>query len=131
MRARRARVGGLAEAGRLASDEGSTTGSHLTMHRVSLFLTMAALAALAACSPRGKSYGPVNSRERAIEIAKAELNASTLASAPFQVEHKDNEWIVKASRDAQSAELSIDEKTGRVTSHSEDIVDVAIIKPVK
>lgn len=97
-------------------------------HRALISLAVVTLA-VAGCTPRGKTYGPVGDAAQAERVAKAELSGSLLARGPFTVIKQGGTWIVEASQASESARLEIDARTGRVRSYTDEIVEVDLILP--
>jgi hypothetical protein len=107
---------------------------HLTMFWKAIPLA-AVLIAAAACAPRGKAYGPVPSAERALQVAKLELGEA-MVGRPTQVERAGKAWVVTVSHGPGPAStqgsttLTIDAKTGRVASYSDEVTEVTLVKPI-
>ena len=72
-----------------------------------LTLTLLALAALTACGPRPKAYGPIPDEARALEVAR-EILGDQVDQRSLKVSSERGAWIVRAATTVGTATLRLD-----------------------
>jgi hypothetical protein len=93
----------------------------------------ATMSALMACAPSAK---PVSTAAEAIALARTQLRGRPDALGRLTARRVGPDWVVSVAGQAGSSHQSqlsifIDAKTGRVRSYSDEVTDVALIKPMK
>jgi hypothetical protein len=96
-------------------------------------LTCLALMCLAACGPKPKEFGPIANEARALEVAR-EVLGDRLNPETVKISLEAGTWniLVPAAPGDPSqstSTITLDAKSGRFEAYSDEVVDVAIIKP--
>lgn len=99
------------------------------MVRVRVWAAAAVFVGLASCAVREANLGPVTTREQALAIAKAQLGEEFLTSRAPEVTYDGERWTVRVVHETaklRATSIFINAKTGRTTTHTEQVVDVAV-----